>query len=134
MRAEVTFLCRVVFRIDEDRIVRTSGHAGFTADADRFVEINDAVGALEHRGGRTRRRTRRVRALIATRYLMGAPHLRPHTDVDVFDVSARHADRNNVLRLARGGTRVASDAASVVDDFRPLHTIRVRCLLVDHVC
>jgi hypothetical protein len=28
---------------------------------------------------------------------------------------------------------VAADAASVVDDFRPLHTIRARCFVVDHV-
>jgi hypothetical protein len=74
-----------------------------------------------------------VRALIATRYLMRTPHLRPLPNINVLYVSARYTDRDNVLRLARGRARMASDAAGVVDNFRPLHTISARCLLVDHV-
>ena len=134
MRAEVTFLSRMVFGIDEDRVVRARGHTGFAADADRFVEIDNAVRALEHRGGGTGRRTRRVGALIATRHLMRAPHLRPLAHVHVLDVGARDTDGDNILGLARGRTRMTTDATSVIDDFRPLHAIGASCLLVDHVC
>jgi hypothetical protein len=74
-----------------------------------------------------------VRALIATRHLMRAPHLGPLADVDVLNVSACDTDGDNILRLARGRTGMATDAASVVDDFRPLHAICASCLLLDHV-
>src|SRR5437763_16643040 len=100
MRAEVTFLSRMIFGIDEDRVVRARSHAGFTADADRFVEIDDAVRPLEHRGGRTGDDAGRVRALVAARHLVRAAHLWKHTDIDVLDVGARYADRHHVFRLA----------------------------------
>ena len=89
VRAEVTFLGRMIFGIDEDRVVRTGGHAGLAADADRFVEIDDAVRALEHRGRRAGGHARRVRALIAARHLMRAARLWKHADVDMLDVGAR---------------------------------------------
>jgi hypothetical protein len=34
VRAEVTFFRRMVFRVDENRVVGTGGHAGLAADAD----------------------------------------------------------------------------------------------------
>ena len=132
MRAEVTFLSRVIFGIDEDRVVRTRGHAGFAADADRFIEIDDAVGAFEHRGRRTGGDARRMRALIAARDLMRAARLRKDADVDVLDVSARDGKRHEILRLARGRAGVTADAAGVVDDLGPLHTVIASCLWLDH--
>ncbi len=33
MRAEVTFLSRMIFGVDENRVVGAGGHAGFAADA-----------------------------------------------------------------------------------------------------
>src|SRR5437660_6090773 len=83
MSAEVALFGRMIFRVDEDSVVRTSGHAGFAADADRFVEIYDAVGALEHRGGGARGHARRMRTLITARHLMSATDLRKHADVNV---------------------------------------------------
>ena len=123
MSAEVTFLRRMIFGIDKDRVVRTSGHAGFAADADRFVKIYDAVGALEHRGGWARGHARRMRALVATRHLMRATDLRKHADINVLDVRARDADGNDVFRLARSGAGMTTDAAGVIDHFGPLHAI-----------
>src|SRR2546430_12086491 len=111
MRAEVTFLRRMVFGIDEDRVVRTGRHAGFTPDADRFIEIDDTVRALEHRGRRTGDDARGVRALIATRHLMRATHLGKYTNVNVLDVGARHTHGNNVFRLAGSRARMAADTA-----------------------
>src|SRR6185436_16852310 len=121
MRAEVALLSRVVFGIDKDRVVGTSGHAGFAANADRFVEIDDAVRALEHRGRRTSGHAWGVCALIATRDLMRAAHLGKHADIDVLDVSSRHADGDYVFRLAGRRARMTTDAAGVVDDLGPLH-------------
>lgn len=121
MRAEVTLLSRVVFGIDEDRIVRTGRHASFAADADGFIEINDAIRALEHRGGWTGRDTWRVGALIAARYLMRAASLRKDADIDMFHIRPRHRQRDKILRLARGGAGVTTDATRLVDDLGPLH-------------
>ena len=132
MRAEVTFLSRVIFGVDEDRIVRTSRHAGFAADADRFIEIDDAVSALEHRRRRTRGDARRMRALITARDLMRPASLRKHADIDMLDVGARHPDGHQVFRLAGSRTRVAADTASVIDDLGPLHGLLASCWLFNH--
>ena len=132
MRAEVTFLSRMIVRINKDRIVRTRRHAGFAANADRLVEIDDAVRPFEHRGRRTRGHAWRMRALIAARHLVRAANLREDTDVDVLDVRAGHADRHDIFRLARRGARMTTDAASVVDDLRPLHATVASWLLLDH--
>src|SRR6266571_8442698 len=101
MRAEVTFLSGMIFGIDEDGVVWTSGHARFATDANRFIKIDNAVRPLEHRGGRAGDDARSVRALIAARDLMRAADLPKHPNIDVLDISARHTNRHNVFRLAR---------------------------------
>jgi hypothetical protein len=132
MRAEVTFFRGVIFGIDEDGVVRTGGHAGFATDANRFVEIDNAVSALEHRGRWTRSHARCVSALIATRDLVRAPHLGKHSYVYVLDVSPSDTDRHHVLGLARSRTRVTADAAGVIDNFRPLHAVASSWFWLDH--
>src|SRR5690606_41370190 len=73
----------------------------------------------EHRAGRARGHTRRVVALVAARDLECAARVRKLADVDVLDVRARDGERHLVLLLARGGARVAADAARLVDDLGP---------------
>src|SRR5688572_19216847 len=111
----------MIFGVDEDGVVRTRGHARLATDADRLIKIDDAVGALEHRRRRTRGYARSVRALVATRHLVGASRLRKHAHVNVFDVCARDGNRNDVFRLAGGGARVTADAACMVDYLGPLN-------------
>ena len=123
----------MIFRIDEDRVVRASGHAGLATDADRFVEIDDAVRPLEHRGRWAGGHAGRVCALIAARDLMCASHLRKHADIDVLDISARHTNRHKVFRLARRCARMAADAAGVVDYLGPLDSICPSWFLLDNV-
>jgi len=132
MRAEITFLSGMIFRIDEDGVVGAGSHAGFAADADRFIEIDDAVSAFEHRGGWARGHAGRVRALITPRHLMCATHLRKYADVDMLNVRARHANRDDVLRLAGSRARMTTNAARMVDDLRPLHAFIAHCLLWKH--
>jgi len=120
VRAEVALLRRVVLRVDEDRIVRTRCHTRFATDADRFIKIDNAIRSLEHCSGRAGGHTRGMGALVASSYLMRAADLGKHADVNVFHVSAGHREWNEVLRLARRRTRMASDAACVVNNFRPL--------------
>ena len=121
MGAEVTLLSGVIVRIYEDRVVWARGHARFAPDADRFIKIDDAVRALEHGRRRARRDARCVRALIAACDLVCAACLRKDADIDVFDVSARYRERNEILRLARSRTCVTADTARVVDYLRPLN-------------
>src|SRR6185369_6466542 len=124
MRTEVTFLSRMIVGIDEDRVVRASRHARLATNADRLVEVDDAVRALEHRGRRAGSDARRVRALIAACDLVCAARLWEGADVDVFDVSARDGEWNEILRLARSRTRVTADTARVVDYLGPLNRVR----------
>ena len=123
----------MILWVDEDRVIGTSSHARFAANADRFVEVDDAVGALKHRGSRTSGDARCMRALITTGHLMGAPRLGKDTDVDVLDVSARDADGYDVFRFACRRARMTADATRVVDDFRPLHALFATWLLIDHL-
>src|SRR5882672_2157076 len=132
VRAEVALLSRMIFGIDKDGVVRTGGHAGFAADADRFVEIDYAVRALEHRRRGTSRDARRVRALITARHLVRAAHLGKHAYVDVLDIGPRDADGHDVFRLARRRARVTTDTASVVDDLGPLDRRVSSWLWLDH--
>jgi hypothetical protein len=62
-----------------------------------------------------------VSALIAARYLMGAASLWKNANVDMFHISSRHRERDKILRFARGGAGVATDATGLVDDLGPLH-------------
>jgi hypothetical protein len=89
MSAEVALLCGVVFRIDEDGIVRTGSHARFTANTDRFIEVDDTVRSLKHGGRRTGRHTWRVSTLVATGYLMGPSGLGKDADINMLNVGAR---------------------------------------------
>ena len=113
----------MIFRVDEDGVVGTSSHAGFATDADRFVEIDYAVGAFEHRRRRARRDAGRMRTLIAARHLMRAPHRGKHTNVNVLDVSSRNRKRYQVFGFAGGSARVTANAARMVDHLGPLHRL-----------
>lgn len=123
MSAEVTFLGGVIFRVDENRVVRARSHARLATDADRFIEINDAVSAFEHRRRRARRHTRRMSALIAARHLMRASSLRKLSDINMLDVGARHGERHFVFGFAGGRAGVTTDAARMVYDFSPLNLL-----------
>ncbi|MDX6290383.1 MAG: hypothetical protein QOH42_2182 [Blastocatellia bacterium] len=122
----------MIFRVDEDCVIGTGSHAGFASDANRFIEIDNAVRTLEHRSCRASGYTWRVGTLVAARYLMRAPDLWKHTNVDVFHVGSGDADRHDILRLAGGRAGMTTDAASVVDDLGPLDGARGSCLWLDH--
>ena len=125
MRAEVTFLSGVILRIDKDRVVRTRSHARLATDADRFIKIDNAIRAFEHRRRWTSGYARRVSALIAACYLVSASRLRKDADVDVFDVCARDGKRNEILRLACRRAGMTADAARVVNYLGPLNRVRL---------
>src|SRR5215510_14508446 len=110
-------------RINKNRIVRAGGHTGLAANANRFIEIDDAINALEHRSCRTSRDTGRVGALITSSHLVRATHLRKYAHVDVLHIGSGHADRYDVLGLACRRTCMTTDAPGMVDDLGPLHAV-----------
>ena len=126
MRAEVTFFSGVIFRVDENCVVRTSCHARLAANANGFVEIDYAVGPLEHCRGGTGGNAGRVRALITTRYLMSTTCLWENADVNVLDVGASNTEGHYVFRFARSRAGMTPDATGVVDDFGPLDLLRLK--------
>jgi hypothetical protein len=94
MRAEVALLRGVILGINEDCIVRASGHARFAANTDRFIKIDNPVPPFEHRGRGASGNTRSVSALVTARYLVSAARLWKHADVHVFDIGAGDRKRN----------------------------------------
>ena len=56
MGAEVALLGGVIVGVDEDGVIRAGGDACLAADADPFVEVDDAVRPAVHRSGRAGRR------------------------------------------------------------------------------
>jgi hypothetical protein len=79
MGAEVALFSRVIFGVYENGVVGTSSHACLAANADRFVEIDNPIGAFKHSGGGTGGDAWRVSALIATCHLMCPTCLRKHS-------------------------------------------------------
>ena len=65
---------------------------------------------------------------------MRASSLRIDAHVNVLDVGARDAERNEIFRLARGRAGMAADAARLVEHLRPLRLmpVRRRCRLLSH--
>lgn|SRR5947209_3717463 len=123
MSAEVTFLCRMIFGVDEDGVVRASSHASLTAYANGFIEINYAVRALEHCRRRAGRDARSKRALITSCYLMRSSRLWKHAYINMLHIGARHTERYFVLRLTGRSAGVTANAARVVNNLRPLGLI-----------
>ena len=76
VRAEVALLRGVILGVDEDGVIWACRHARLATDACRLVEVDDAVVALVHRGGRARGHAGRIVALIAPGHLEVAPGLR----------------------------------------------------------
>src|SRR6185503_9391015 len=111
----------MIFRVDEDRVVGTRGHARFAADTDRLVEIDDPVLAFEHRRRWASCDARCMRALVAARHLVRATGLRKHADVYVLDVSASNRKRDEIFRLAGRRARMTADAPRVVNYLGPLY-------------
>lgn len=121
MSAEVTFLSRVILGVYEDSVVRTRGHTRFAPDANRLIEINNAVGSLEHRSRRTSRYAGRMSALVATRHLVCTPRLRECADFYVLNVRAGHRQRNKILGFTRSGAGVATNTTRMVNDLGPFN-------------
>ena len=84
-----------------------------------IVEVDQAVGALVHRGHGTDVHARRLSAVVAPQNGEMPFHFGKGADFDVLDPGAEDADRNVVFGFARGRTRVTTDAASLVDDPSP---------------
>src|SRR6185436_7866447 len=111
----------MVLRVNEDRIIRAGRDAGFATDANRFVEVDNAVCALEHRRRGAGGDTRRVSTLVAAGDLMGPASLRKNTYVDVLDIGTRDRKRHQIFRLAGRCAGVTTNTPGLVDDFGPLH-------------
>src|SRR6266498_2678437 len=111
----------MIFGIDKDSVVRAGGHTRFTPNADRFVEIDDAIRAIKHRCGWAGGYTRSVRTLVAACHLVRPPHLRKNPHVNMLNVGSRHRKWHHILGLTRSCTSVTTNASSVVDYFRPLY-------------
>jgi hypothetical protein len=79
------------------------------------VKIDDAVGALEERVGRTDARAGRFVALIAENGEEESAGVGEGAFFDRLDPTAVDADRNLMLGLARNGAGVAADTFSKID-------------------
>lgn len=126
MRTEITLLGRVIFWIDENGVVRTRCHAGFATDANRFIEIDNAVRALEHGRGRAGYDAWCMSALVTTGYLMGTPRLWENADINVLYVGTSHGKRNEVFGFTGSRTGVTPDASGVIDNLGPFHRAGLR--------
>ena len=97
MRAEIALLGRVVFGVDEDRVVRAGCNTGFAANTDGLVEIHNAVGPGVHGRGRTGVGTGCVLTLIAPRDLKSPPGVGKGAHVGVFHIGAIDRDRDVIF-------------------------------------
>src|SRR5260370_13374350 len=115
VRTEMALGSRAIVRVHIYRIVRTSLHAGFAANAAVGIEIDNSVLALVHRSHGTDRDARRLLAMVAARDLKYAARVGENALLDVLDPGPVHAHRHLVLRFTRHRAGVTSDALAVID-------------------
>ena len=116
MRTECAFCGGIGFGVEIDRVVGAGLHAGFAADANARVELDDAVCALIHGSDGTDAHAGRVGAMVAARHLEAASHVGVETRFDVLDPRAIHTQRHLVLGLARSRTGVTADTFGLVNE------------------
>jgi len=90
-------------------------HAGFTSDANGWIELDNAIRALIHRGDGTDAHTGWVSAVITARHLKAAAYIGICARFDILNPRAVHAQRHLILGLARGTARVTSNALALID-------------------
>src|SRR5437660_11051385 len=115
MRTEMAFGSSAIVRIHIYRIVRTSLHAGFAANAAVGIEIDNPILALVHSSHRTDGDAGRLLAMVATCDLKYAARVRENAFLDILNPGPVHAHRHLVLGFTRHRAGVASDALAVVD-------------------
>ena len=116
MSTESAFRGSVRFRIEIDRVVGAGLHAGFAADANGWIELDNTVITLIHRGDGADAHTGRVDAVVTARDLKAAAHIRVRARLNIFDPSTVHPKRHLVLRLARSRTSVTPDTLALVNE------------------
>jgi hypothetical protein len=115
VRAVVAFFSGVRVRIDVERVVRASLHAGLAADAAVAVEIYYAVCAAKKRSHGADCYARRIVAVIAPHHRKEAARVRVFALFDVLHPRAKRAERDFVFRFAGDRASVTADAFSVVN-------------------
>ena len=116
MRAEIALSRSVVVGIYVERIIRTSLHASFAANAAPVVEIDDSVPAPEQRAGRTNFRTRRVIAVIAPHHPKVPRSVRDLPLLYVLYPSAKYTHRYLVFFFASDRAGMTSNTPILIDD------------------
>ena len=112
------FALRIVLRC----AVGTGGLTATAADAQRGVDVDDAVlAALENRTGRARRQARGLGAVVAGHVDFVGIHVRVRSTLDVLHTPETRSRRQPVLVFACDLASAAADAVDVVVDETQLH-------------
>jgi hypothetical protein len=98
-------------------------HAGLAADAALVVEIDNAIAAAKQRYGGANFYARRVVAVITAQHGEMAPRVGIVTLFYVFDPGAVNTNGNIVFFLACDRTRMATDAAVLIDEKSVAHLL-----------
>jgi hypothetical protein len=107
--------------VDIKCVIRACLHTGFAADTAVFIKINNAIRAEIKGFDRADFDAGCICAVVTTHYGKYTPCIGKFTFFHLFHPGAKNADGYVVFRLAGGGTGVAADAFSVVNDEAVLH-------------
>ena len=118
---EVTLGGGVFIRIDVERIVGTSLHAGLATDAALAVEVHDSVLPAEKRDRRTNFDAGRIIAVVAPQYGEMSLRVRKFALLDVFDPCAVNTNRDIVLFFAGNRAGMTANAAVLINDKTVAH-------------
>jgi hypothetical protein len=126
MRAVIAFLGSVRVRVDIERVVRASLHAGFAADASVAVEIDYAVFAAKQRRHRADGYAGRVVAVITPHHGKESACIWVFALFDVLYPRAKRAERDFVFRFTGDRACVAAYAFSMVNDKAISHVFNIQ--------
>jgi len=123
--AEVAFFNRSQILVQVKSIIRTCLHTSFATDAGITINIHNAITSFFQGIDRADCHTRRIGALIATKYSKVPLYIRKLPNFGVFNPGSKVAHGNIVLCFAGNSTGVAANTLVVIYYKSILHAISV---------
>src|SRR5262249_59133277 len=113
---EITLGSGVAIRVNIKRVIRTSLHAGLTADAALVIEVDDTVGSAKKSDGGTNLNAGSVVAVVAAEHREVPPRIRVAALFNILHPCAVYSHRDVLLFLAGKLPDMTAVATVLIDN------------------
>ena len=126
MSTKITLFRHVIIRIDVKRIIRARLHARLACNTSLCIKVDDAVVKVVKGASRADIHAGRGLTVVAPQYRKEPFGCGVLTCFHILHPSSIHADWHLVLRFARHGASMATDALTVIYEKAEVHALSVR--------